>query len=232
MRALEKEHVCAHGGDMLGYLYSEISTAERAAFELHLADCGTCIDDFAELSQSRYPVYEWKQIDFDPLETPQIVISYDKTETASMIARMWDLLAFGRGFGFVGAAAVVLVAMMAGYLLLGRSDVASDLAAAEPQSSPEKLAIIPTPSKLSEERAVDVPDAVEPVPVKKQVESGRSQPVKPSARQVPKTANPSRPEQTVRRNEPIPVPVLSTAEDLEDDSLRLADLFEDIDTSE
>lgn len=229
MRALEKENVCSHGGDMLGYLYNEISAADRTAFELHLADCGTCIDDFAALSQSRYPVYEWKQIDFDPLETPQIVISY-KTEAASMIARMWDLLAFGRGFGFVGAAAVLLVALMAGYLLLGRSDLASDLAAAEPQSSPERLAIIQPPSKSSEERINDVPDAVEPVPVKKQVESGRSQPVKASTRQVRKTANPSRQDRAVRRNEPIPV--LSTAEDLEDDSLRLADLFEDIDTSE
>ncbi|HEX6279239.1 MAG TPA: zf-HC2 domain-containing protein [Pyrinomonadaceae bacterium] len=229
MKALEREGFCSHAGDMLGYLYDEISAADRAAFELHLADCGTCIDDFAELSQSRYPVYEWKQIDFDPLQTPTIVISY-QTETASMIARLWDLLAPGRGFAVAGAAAAVLVALMTGYFLLGRQDVTNDLAAVDPTSSPEKFAVVPSPSKTVEERSEDMPGAIERVPVKKQVETRPVEPVKASTRQIPKAANPRRPGQTVRRSDPIPV--LSTADDFEDDSLRLADLFEDIDTSE
>src|SRR5688572_12265007 len=73
------ENSCSLGGNMLAYLYDELSSDGRECFESHLADCSLCIDEFAELSEARYSVYEWKNVEFAPLKTPRFVVPVERT---------------------------------------------------------------------------------------------------------------------------------------------------------
>src|SRR5688572_7676888 len=102
-----EENLCTHGGDLLAYLYNEMPLTDREQLELHLSDCVTCIDDFAALSQSRYPVYEWKRLEFDSLPTPRVVIQYEETRL-SLIDKFRAKFSFNPRFAFAGVAGLLL----------------------------------------------------------------------------------------------------------------------------
>ena len=222
MKGSETNSLCFHGGDMLAYLYSEMPEGDREAFEVHLADCGTCIDDFAELSQSRYPVYEWKRAEFDPLPTPRVVIPFEATVAVSWFDQIRRAFSFRPTLAFGGLGAAMIVAVV-GYLILagtsGNTEVALEV---EPSASPARSAVVgPLPSVVP--KATDKSEVLEQPP--KVVKAKASTPVKPSVR-LPKPKQAQQP----KRNDEIPV--MSSIEDDEDDSLRLADIFEEIGASE
>lgn len=232
MNRLEEVNTCPAGNEMLEYLYSEISPLDQEAFELHLAECVNCIDEFAELSQSRYPVYEWKRIDFDPLTTPDILITYSACQP-SLLDRFTALLGFGRGVVFSGAAVSVVIAVVIAYLIMGPASVVerNDLASADPTASPKPVANISGASR-PDDRMPEVSPGINDA---EQIASKRVERKPPSAdRTSPATtaSKSKKGDQTPAQPEPMSIPVLSTAEDFEDDSLRLADLFEEIETSE
>jgi hypothetical protein len=212
---------CTQGGDMLAYLYDEMPSADRDRFELHLSDCGTCIDDFAELSQSRYPVYEWKQTEFDVLPTPRVVIPYGEA-TASWFDRLRAAFAFNPAFALGGVGAMLLVGVVTSYVLFsgsGVDDIAKDI---QPSPSPVRMSAgEPLPAPTSETATGSLAEpAVKPRVV------NASMPNKSSS----KSAKPKATVPSPKKNERLPV--YSTAEDDEDDSLRLADIFAELDTSE
>lgn len=221
MKGLSK-NLCPPGGDILAYLYNEMAPVDRERFELHLADCTDCIDEFADLSQGRHPVYEWKQLEFDQLLTPKIAIPYSSA-SVSWFDELSAAFAFDRRFAF-GAAAALLLAVVAGYLTF--STPAEDIAQnVEPSPSPERIAVeqVLPPQPAAERWDVQpvIDDKTEPVKV-----SRRSRPAagarstKPASRATPK------------KIESIPVYSTIDEEDEEDDSLRLTDLFAELGTSE
>ncbi len=222
MKGLEANNLCSLGGDMLGYLYHEMTASDREKFELHLADCGTCIDDFAELSQSRYPVYEWKQLAFDPLPTPRIILpAAAETSAASWFDKLRASLAFRPAVAFGGIAAIALVGALSAFVLIG-SGGDTEVAQGEPTPTPGRSVV--ASAKPLETEVVES----DPKPSVVTADVSDVKPVKASASKArpavkPKTA-------TVKRGEPLPT--LSTLDDDEDDSLRLADMFEEIGTSE
>jgi len=222
MKGLDANNLCTHGGDMLAYLYNEMTSADRDTFEVHLAECGTCIDDFAELSQSRYPVFEWKQIEFDPLPTPRVVIPFE-TPSLSWFDQVRTAFSFGPRLAFGRLGAAMVVAILTGYFVLsgttGTTEVAKE---AEPSASPDRVAIsIPSPAvvEASPSRIEDPKSTEMPRPVKA---AASSRPAEQSSK--------SKPAQQPKRN--VPIPVMSSIDDDEDDSLRLADIFEEIGTGE
>jgi hypothetical protein len=217
------ENLCTHGGDMLAYLYDEMPSADRDRFELHLSDCGTCIDDFAELSQSRYPVYEWKQTEFDPLSTPQVVIPYGEA-TASWFDKVRGAFTFSPRFAFGGVAALVLAAVVTAFVLFAgpSGEIAQSV---EPSPSPTRAAVVSpnVADPTNETTEVSAPERT----ITPRVEKA-SVPV--SSRQSPRPAKAKLVTPTTKKSERVPV--YSTVDDEEDDSLRLADIFAELDTSE
>ena len=216
------ENLCTQGGDMLAYLYNEMLPGDRDRFELHLADCGTCIDDFAELSQSRYPVYEWKQVEFEPMTTPRVVIKYGEV-SASLFDRFRAAFSFSPRFAFGGFAGLVLAVVVTTYVLFSGSPARDVAQGVEPSASPDRVAVItatlPEPVKESE--------AAKPVERIPRPEVVRASSTSKRTSRAPRTKAIT---PAPKKNERFPV--YSTAEDDEDDSLRLSDIFAELDTSE
>jgi anti-sigma factor RsiW len=44
---------------LVGYLYDELETSERRAFEAHLLSCGECRDELAGLRATRGQIAAW-----------------------------------------------------------------------------------------------------------------------------------------------------------------------------
>ncbi|MEW6362629.1 MAG: zf-HC2 domain-containing protein [Acidobacteriota bacterium] len=102
---------CRFRGQVLDYLYRELDAAETDQFELHLADCYVCTDELAGLSFPRYEVFDWKQKEFDPIQTPEFVFDYKTSVNRSFAAILSSyLIGLKAAFGFreIGFAAAVL----------------------------------------------------------------------------------------------------------------------------
>ena len=226
MKTFGSDNLCAHGGDVLAYLYEEMASADRESFELHLADCGTCIDDFADLSQSRYPVYEWKQLEFAPMPTPRVVVPLG-IPNVSLIDRVRAAFSLHPALGFGGAFAAMLVFVATAYLLLSGRPAGVDIAeVVEPSTSP--VATVSTVNATIE------PDVKQAVDVEEEPMEEVATPVKAVARvRTPeRQIRPTRAKRTPPAKPNEEIPVMSSIDDDEDDSLRLADIFDEIGTSD
>ena len=84
------KNACEFSSEIVEYIYGELAPANRERFETHLADCTACIDEFAAVSNSRYSVYEWRKIEFEPLETPVFEIPFAE--------RPWELVSSRPGW--------------------------------------------------------------------------------------------------------------------------------------
>jgi len=220
--AKDTNNLCKDGGDMLGYLFNEMAEAERDRFDLHLAECGQCVDEFAALSQAHYPVYEWKQIEFEPMATPLIVLPSAKV---SLFDKVRAAFAFRPGFAAAGVAAAILLTAVAGLAWFGLKGGSNDVAVAEnpkPEPSPVRKVeqpVVFTP-KEDEVAAADSRPKVEE-PIVREVKPAKAKADRPVVKEA-KIVTPA------RRN--VPMPRLAEFKDDEDDSLRLAEMFNDIDT--
>ena len=215
------QNLCTDGGDMLAYLYDEMPSADRDRFELHLSDCGTCIDDFAELSQSRFPVYEWKQLEFDPIPTPRITIDYAPASNARWFDKIRAAFALAPGYAFGGVAALLLVGAIAGVFVFrsGGEEIASTV---EPSPSPVRSVVDSTP--------IDTPEQSQATAKPQPKPASQSKVEKVSARSVSRPVRAKTTTPAPKKKETVPVYI--TAGDDEDDSLRLSDIFAELDTSD
>lgn len=233
MKTLAKNSAkCFAGESAIAYLYGELAAAAAAEFEVHLTACERCRDEFAELSDARFDVYEWHKLEFVPMETPAIVIPYEVEErgwAAGIRAMFAPRQRLFSGASLAAASFVMIAAL--GLLSLSGND--ADLAVAEGTRA-EKVSApieISTPEvNVAQQRAV----TAEP-----EASAVSADPAK-TAEAVPEPALPrSRPLRPVReRVMPAAVipasttpPRLNDFEDSSDDSLRLSDIFEDIETS-
>ena len=233
MRDLKDINLCSNGGDLLAYLYDEMPAADRDSFELHLADCGTCIDDFAEISQGRYPVFEWKSLEFDPMPTPGFVMPAQAT-AIGFFDKLRAAFAIQRGFAFDGVAIAVLVAVLVVYAFYLQSGPEKDVAVANPEPIASQTQRVIPPATTPEISSSARIENDEPERAMQKSSPKRSAPVKASALK-PRPIQPVRtsdektqvkPQKQLRQ-----IPVLSVAEDDEDETLRLADMFDDIGAS-
>lgn len=231
----EHNEICTHGGDMLAYLYDEMTASQRDSFELHLADCMPCIDGFAEISQSRYSVYEWKKLDFDPLQTPNVVIPYASSNeaTASFFDKIRAAFANNPWATAAPAFGALLIAVAIGFVWFSGNGIDNnDLAKEVPNPTVTPLPI--PPSKIAVPTAPlvnkEIPDAVVSNP--KDIVEDRIIPIKASDKK-PTQRTPVGPKPAQRTTPAVrtQMPTLAGQNEFEDDSLRLSDMFDDIDTS-
>ena len=107
-----------HGFEFVSYIYDELDRTARETFEAHLAACDECAMELASYSDARLSVIEWRREDFDHLETPAIVVPWasekrtPEAEPAGAFSRFVEALVslpmFAKaGMGLAAAALVV-----------------------------------------------------------------------------------------------------------------------------
>ena len=233
---------CSFIGDIVPYMYGEIAAAELSAFESHLVDCTDCTDEFAAVADVRYSVYEWHKQEFVPLATPVISIPYEKplataAGSAGIFAGLRELLSPDRWP--VTAAAVLAVAVCVGatavFLLPGgEQQIAANVVEQEVMAAPtqppaiinETVSLPASETKKAPAPAVTAKHEIRPL--KRDTALPRPVPKREIAetRKAPVTANDPRPSTAAQRSS-VDLPVLSSYEDSDDRSLRLADLIDD-----
>lgn len=231
-----------HAAGLLDYMYGEMDSPARDAFESHLAGCDDCAIELAAVSDARLGVVEWRRNDFEHLATPEIVISelrptgfvadIEKTGVfTSLFESLTSLPLFaGVGVGLAAAALLFGVIYFGGYLRSNQRDVAGN-----PNKNVEAPVVFtePKPSRSDREPpAIKDTDPTGPTNVERTSAriTASSKPVvthrtgfaifghaqrKPAAETAVKTGT--------RQS-----PRLNMFDEDEDKTLRLADLFADI----
>jgi hypothetical protein len=254
-----KNKDCEHGEALVAYLYGEANAKENAAFEAHLASCRACAGELEAFSGARLAIGDWKSKDFDRLQTPPIEIPYEtaaQTNEVTGVKDSWlpavirDLLSLSPRGWSLAAASFAIIAIAAGiaFFALNSPQTRDDLAEKNKNS---RLAVVPTVEKSPEpananaiqnnqpEREVRTPDGQKTPPpevaVKPESENKRVVKVSNNQKPAPKVENTPTPKnidaKRNNKNNTQTAPRVIPDED-EDDSLRLAELFEEIDTKE
>ena len=226
---------CTSSGDLVAYLYDELNARERGSFETHLADCGRCTDEFAELSFARLDVYEWHRDEFAGMETPRFVIPYAEAHV-SWLDAVRVFFASNRKLATAGGA-FSLIAIVFGAVLISSGVKDNGFLAQGPDADAaasnkvQPLNVPTAPSSAVEvKNSAPSPDITQPVP-----QIVKTSPVEKN----PKAAGTviRRPVKNAERIQGKPVqarrtvaPRLNDFEDEDDNTLRLGDLLADIDT--
>ena len=225
---------CKFGVVIVPYMYGELAETERASFESHLLECSLCTDEFATISHARYEVYDWKQSEFDALATPVIRIPYK--ESGAGVGWMDKVRAvFGNSWAVPGAAVagIAIISVLAAFylssreanVLVGKIGNSNDAVIESP--------LRPTTVPVSEGEATP---AARPISAPPKAVKASSTGASEKRREVTGVRAPAprriEQKQASARAKPRTVPTLSGFPEDEDKSLRLAELLEDIDTSE
>lgn len=249
---------CSFAAEIVSYVYNEIGEKEKSAFESHLSNCETCPEELADFMDIRFSVNDWKQTEFAPLETPVIEIPYEKEqvrEIAAVQSSWWSNLrqiftlspAWMTAATTAAALFICVGLIFTVYKYSGNVDVAGieDKPQLKPSVSPtseissnktkEEIADSDVKSK-SDDKITMSPKIENQMPTVTKVTERKIRPVtqNPVNRTTNNSVNNSN-KPNVRKNSPTndrQMPKLNNFEDEEDDSLRLAELFEDIDTLE
>lgn len=235
MKTNGKVNNCEFESEIVSYIYDELAAPERAKFERHLAGCSTCTDEFAGISNARFSVFEWQREEFAPLVTPEIVIPYERpvkavvsTENEGWFAGLRSSL-----FGLPGlAGAAVLVTVGAVYLAFNYKPVVEQTAGVNPPVVIKETPVALPKNEVSEPK-LPSPDVPKPEVVATNTASTREYNVRAynverKPKQIKNLTAESLPPATVYKDAPKQkAPALSTLEEDDDKSLRLADLFDE-----
>lgn len=205
---------CPFGDEIVAYMYDEIDGAEAGVFESHLADCTTCTDEFAAISNARFSVYEWQKEEFAHLPTPAFSIPYDVkpvTGSTGILAGVRELFAFNNWPVTVAAALTVVIGV--GFFAMKYTGSGDQPTVANKIDVP-----IEKPSTPSSDVAVRTPRE-EPEAV------ASPQAVKVVEKRTPNTRRSPAPKQGYASKK---APVLNDFDDDADTTLRLTDLFDGI----
>lgn len=218
-----KDHVssCGLGTAMMSYIYGELAEGGRASIDDHLAVCSACTDEFAELSISRFSVYEWKREVFDPFPTPSFVIPFEAdAASAGWLAGLRLVLAWRTPA--VGFAVLVIAALGTGLIALMGTRAPVDVTSVPALEIKGETPAAPPTLAAAEPR----PALQEPVSTRfRRSTAARVQatPTRVAVKQSNRVIETS----TRAINAGQQRPSLSNYRDDEDTTLRLSDLFAD-----
>jgi hypothetical protein len=246
---------CLGGESMVSYLYGEMDVASQTNFDSHLSDCIDCTDAFAAIANSRFSVYEWQKIEFAPLETPQILIPYEpaKIPPAANWLDIFRTVFSPRGqWATAGVFAVMLLAAVFAYLIVERGPGTTDIAVADvPEREtfrtdrPEPVSVQQSVPSIGHD--VQATYGGDPAGLTAGEKGSSDIADKPNGvyRNTASDAIQSRNSRNgVVRSQPAPArseliniraqsaPRLHDFDDVADDGLRLADLFDDTEASD
>ena len=229
---------CEFESEIVSYIYDELATSERAKFESHLAGCAICTDEFAGISNARFSVFEWQREVFAPLKTPEILVPYERPVKTGAAAENEGWFAGLRASlfgwpGLAGAAAALLVTFGAAYLAFNYKPVGEQPTAGidPPAVIKETPASLPKNNVTERQPSTDTPKpevAVTNTPPTKEYKVVRASNVDRKPKQIKNLTAESLPPANVNKDVPKQkAPALSTLEEDDEGSLRLADLFDE-----
>lgn len=242
---------CSHSEDFVAYLYDEMPAAEKDEFEKHLLDCGSCTEEFAGLSLARLGVYEYHRDEFASLVTPRIEIPFERPlETVSAVRPsladvLRGLFAATPKFATSGGAfALVALSLAVGLVLLNFRGGSNDLARSNSANSQsENINRAMASPSVGREVAVTPADPLVPDDDKvsetvlpRSANDRKVGKVSKPAGRTPKILDRKSDARMAETIQKIPdpfqpsAPRLNNFEDEDDTTLRLADLFADVDT--
>lgn len=250
---------CTFGEQLITYLYGETAGQETIKFEAHLADCPNCSAELKGFGFARTSILDWKAAEFSNLETPIFDVSLFETAKSNSIApvshesRDW----FGGiksifSFNSQWAAALTVLVVCVGVTLftLKFSGSKNDIAQNADNTNLIKASVSPTAAinrkpeeikntvekteKSATSFAADVPKSTlrekQTITNKSIVKISSDAPKNNSETSVRnlKTAT-----DNIKKSSPVQkqkVPNLNSLKDEEDETIRLADLFAELDT--
>jgi len=238
---------CGFSDELVSYLYGESNAAENALFEKHLNKCSNCAEEFQAFSGVHFSINDWKMKDFANLETPVIEIPYEKSKQpeVSVVKETWlsavrDLFSLSpRAFSLATASFAVL-AICVGIVFLVINSRQNNFVAENDKnkkstSSPKAEKTPPEnntaktpqteqkqPSQDSKQPQSDIVIDTKPKNVQVVKASGKTT-------QIQKTDNAVQPKKDVKRaNKNIQNAPKMIEDDEEDETLRLAEIFDEI----
>lgn len=248
---------CQFAEDLISYLYNEIGDSDKLYFEKHLAQCADCAEELSNFGALRSSIIEWRNEEFQPLTTPVIAAIperkvYDLSPAPSaspLFARFRDFFTLSPSWMRASAAFAVLAIFVGLLFVTVNSFRAPEIVrmaedtALKPVSLPVNDSVNQTANELvADNEKTFAPESPKPI----LTETTKNKPLKvrettvskPEAKQsgakintakaAHETKNTAKP--LMRENEQnLPSPTLM-AEDEEDDSLRLSDIFAEIGT--
>lgn len=228
---------CVTDADLVALLYGEMAEAERVPVEEHLSDCSMCVEEFATISEARLGMYEWNRDELARLATPVIQIPYGESVRAGFLERVYTGFAIFTQFGTAAAACgIAVVAIVGGYFLMrtptetNTAETRTQPAIVQPEGQPKReesvpAAVMPTGGEIASEskpRAISTVSAVRKV---RNVSMPKSE-----LAAVKKQNSGIKRESLVAQQQTAPR--LTSNAELNDNSLRLADLFSELDANE
>ncbi len=242
---------CAFAEQIVSYLYGETIGKEKATFDAHLNNCASCADELAGFGFVRASIVEWKTEEFLNLETPSINIPYPiavATEKQSWLGELRKLFALSLTWATAFAVLIVCVG-----LVLLAVNFSNDKNIARKVEKPTNAVVSPTveekPTPPIEETAKQTPTEELPKPSNIENASEKYSPQSAPKNQFVKVSN------NVRKNKGVTqtannvvnirklkddkttltarkqvVPKLNSLEEEEDNSVRLADLFAEVES--
>lgn len=244
---------CAFGEALVAYLYDEASEHEKARFEAHLVHCGQCADELEAFSGVHFSIGDWKTRQFDGLDLPAIRIPSEKplAEPEVSLEQGWlsglrNLLTLSSTWSMATAALAVMaigvgIALIALNSRQGGKDVAAGNQSSNPIAAPtiEKTPDAPaasiSPSNASGNQADLKQETKNPetkASVEQNTKNARAVKISGNQRQPQRAENSPKSDDVKRSNKvnkDVPAPKIIEVDE-EDDSLRLAELFDEIGT--
>jgi len=252
-----KTSSCAFAEQIVSYLYDEFETGEKIEFEAHLKYCPSCADEYAGFGFARSSVLEWRDEDFSKMATPTFnvpTIKHEKslpavfTESRSWLGDFRKMFSFNPAMAMAALAILVFCAGITLYALnLSGGD---ETAQKDDGKNAVGIAVSPTveiPKKSDEkdvgdeefEKSLAPPSSTVSLPQQKEPEK-QITPVKPVVKVSGNAAkngsnNPAvnLKETNDKKTPPVKkqrVPNLNHSDEDEDETIRLADLFDELDT--
>jgi len=223
---------CLTEAQLVTLLHDEMPESERFGFEEHLLDCSKCVDEFAVLSEAHLSVSEWNRDVFAFMETPAIEIPHAQAaETPAWLDGVYAGFAGLAGYGMpIASMSAVTVIFVLGYFLL--SYRVSPSLVEQPLVS-EAVMKIPATDRTSETKVDDTAVAGDtPKYTQVSINETKRRSIRPAVRvqkAVLKRPAPAiKPDALVAEQSPR----LTNNTDLSDTSLRLMDLFSELDVNE
>lgn len=249
---------CGYAEQLVSYLYDEADEREKAAFEAHLEICSKCVGELSDVGFARSAVLDWRTLEFSKLETPAFDIPFDEaaksiSPTAIQTApRSWffelkNLFSFNSALALTAAAILIFCSAAAIFLTFdfaGKTDIVAgneSNSIQAPASPANKSAGKPTTDKIVNNPQDSSPVSATAAAAPRKTEREKAfAPVKPTAEiaENSRTQNINSPRRLKDSSDNIKkstftkkasLPTINEAEDEPDETVRLADLFEEID---
>ncbi len=240
---------CTFAESLVSYLYGEISDANKVEFEIHLESCANCHNELVQFGFARSAVQEWRSVEFEKLATPVFDVPTGNSKSPTAARPLSWFAEFSELFKFKPAMAMAAFAVAVGLFgfavfmfdFKGEGEIAKksdDQNMIQPDISPtleKKGEQSETNIGKDEDKIVEPTKINNKNQVKLKTTANKDKLTTPG--KYPAGVVTIRTVENTRKGNPKPnalpktkVPRLSDEEETEDNSVRLADLFDEIET--